>query len=291
MMFRKTILGAAGVFAMAACAEDVGRPQEFGADRDVLCSEVFLDVGYDGPARLYGGRIEEQEANPNRVARLDLEALAGDFAVRSLLTDSDPHVAGGPRSETQVVGDAASRYTAGEIVFYGFAVFLPPNWVDDGGNEDIVFQWKNIADPGEPGKSPDVFLAVKRDEFVLRITSDANAISTADSPLKEQIGLVDGVDLKRGGWHEFMFHMKWSYRSDGAITALYRGPGDAAYANVGVHNGPNMHNDQLPGYLKWGIYKPSWKSGTTATKQRIVYHDNIRAGSDWSVVRTDSACN
>jgi hypothetical protein len=39
-----------------------------------------------------------------------------------------------------------------------------------------------------------------------------------------------------------------------------------------------MRNDSTDGFIKWGIYKPSWKYGPTSVESRQFWHDNVRVG-------------
>lgn len=251
---------------------------------------MWLAVDYEDRARLYGGEMTLQRAAPDRIQVSDEASRFGRRAVRSEVQYRD-FVAGGPRAETQVAGQGESRYRPGQTVYYGFSVGLPGGWVDDGANQDIVFQWKNIKDPAEAQhKSPDVFLSVKRDMFVLRITSDPRRTSTTSSPNRELEMLVKRLDFEQGGWHDFAFEIRWSYSDDGRIVGRYRDagplerPSAGSFRQVLEHRGPNVHNDVHPGYLKWGIYKPSWKSGPTQVDRRVVFHDHIRVGNSWGEV-------
>ena len=256
----------------------------------VACTEaqegaLALEFTYDAPNDLTGGTLELQGSETWSLTEPDGSGRLGAKGVRSELRYGDDEAFGGPRAETAVVGGTASRYAAGDSFFYGFSVHVPAGWVDDGAIEDILFQWKNISDDGEPNKSPDIFLGIKRDEFVLRITSDAQEISTADSPLKEQELLVDGLDTTEATWHDFVFHITWAYEGTGGLIEVWHKRADeAGYRKVLAKTGPNMHNDQLAGYLKWGIYKPSWRTGPTAPSVRVVMHDEIRAGSSFGAV-------
>jgi hypothetical protein len=138
---------------------------------------------------------------------------------------------------------------------------------------------------GEAPKSPNVYLAIKRTELVLRITSDATSISTPDTELKEQALLVGDLDYGQGTWHDFVFHVVWSYEGqDGLIEAWHKRADHTGYRKVLEKLGPNMHNDVLEGYVKWGIYKPAWRTGPTAPTVRIDMHDEIRVGQSFGAV-------
>lgn len=240
-----------------------------------------LDVNYDDAAVLLGGRMSIQHQAPGRVQAVRDVSRYGGRCVRSEVRYGDV-AAGGPRAETEVSGDGRSRYSAGQTVWYGFSVGLPAGWVNDGPHADIVFQWKNIRDAGEQHKNPDIFLCVKRDTFALRINSDARRISTGSSPTREQIILVPRIDFERGGWHDFVFRIRWSFGADGELDAYHgaagilHAPTASTLRRVATHRGANMHNDNLAGYLKWGIYKPDWRRSPTAIDRRVVYHDGIR---------------
>jgi hypothetical protein len=265
---------------------DAGAPADDAVPLAVACGTRLLLVNYDAAAQLFGGQFQIQEARDSGVTVV----VDGNKRVQSNLRASDPQVYGGPRAETAVIGSAASRYQSGDVRYYGFRVYIPAGWIDDSGNEDILFQWKNIADPGEADKSPDAFLAVKRHELVLRVTWDSRAISTSTSPIKLQYTLATGLDFSRGTWHDLVFRFQWSHTAGvGRTTAWYKRSDQSSYTRVLDVVGPNKFNDQTKSYLKWGIYKPAWRNGPTATSERTVRHDNIRAGTTFDGVRPDGA--
>lgn len=273
-----------------------GNPDGDAAPPDVIActapasGALALEFTYDAPPVVTGGTIELQTAETWGLTQPAGSGRVGSLGVRSELRYGDTEAYGGPRAETAVVGASASRYAAGESFYYGFSLYIPSGWVDDGGVEDILFQWHDIPDAGEAPKSPNLFLGIKRTEFVLRITSDAGEISTADSVLKEQALLVGGLDYTQSTWHDFVFHVVWSYQgaSDGLIEAWHRTSDEIGYRKVLEKLGPNMHNDDLDGYVKWGIYKPAWRTGPTAPSARIVMHDEIRVGASFGAV--EPAC-
>ena len=273
-----------------------GDPDSDAAPVDVIaCTEtasgaLALEFTYDAAPVVTGGTIELQTAETWGLTQPDGSGRVGALGVRSELRYGDTEAYGGPRAETAVVGASASRYAVGESFWYGVSVHIPSGWVDDAGVEDILFQWHNIPDSGEAPKSPNLFLGIKRTEFVLRITSDATEISTADSVLKEQALLVGGLDYTQSTWHDFVFHVVWSYEgtSEGLIEAWHKTADETGYRKVLAKVGPNMHNDDLDGYVKWGIYKPAWRTGPTAPSARVVMHDEIRVGQSFGAV--EPAC-
>jgi len=209
----------------------------------------------------------------------------GSYAIRYELHDTDPLVDGGTRTESHAINCANCRYETGDTVYYGFSVYIPPNWINDDVNSDILFQWHTPTDYslGEAGKNPNMFFAMKRNDFVLRITHDPNLVTTATSAIKEQVNLVTNVE---SGWHDFVFKVHWSYNDDGEVTVWHKQNDDENYAEVLAKQGANMQNDLNPGFIKWGIYKPSWNGeSTTNVSERIVYHDNIKIGGTFEEVQ------
>ena len=273
-------------------ADSDAAPVDLIACTETASGALALEFTFDAAPNVTGGTIELQTAETWGLTHPAGSGRVGELGVRSELRYGDEEAYGGPRAETAVVGASASRYAVGESFWYGVSVHIPSGWVDDAGVEDILFQWHNIPDydAGEASKSPNLFLAIKRDELVLRITSDANPVSTPDSPLKEQALLVDGLDYGQATWHDFVFHVVWSYEgaTEGLIEAWHKTADQTGYRKVLEKVGPNMHNDELDGYVKWGIYKPAWRTGPTAPGERIVMHDEVRVGQSFGAV--EPAC-
>lgn len=273
---------------------DGGIPPADAAPEVAACSEpqegqLALEFTYDGPADVTGGTVELQGSETWSLTEPDGSGRVGAHGVRSELRYGDAEAYGGARAETAVVGGSASRYAPGDSVFYGFSVHLPAGWVDDGSVEDILFEWHDISDVGEAGKAPNLVLAVEGDEFHARITSDATAMSTPDTELVEEEVLTGGLETTQGTWYDFVFHVVWSYEGqDGLIEAWHKRADEESYRKVLEKRGPNQHNDELEGYVKWGINKPAWKSGPTAAAVRVLMHDEIRVGESFGAV--EPAC-
>lgn len=249
-------------------------------------SGLALRYTYDQAPNLSGGTLEQQGSETWSLTTIP-SARFGTTAGRSELRYGDEEAYGGPRAELAVVGNSNSRYEAGSEAYYGFSVRLMPNWVNDGAIEDIMFQWHSAPDTslGEQSHSPNVYLGIKRDEWILRITSDSNAVSTNDSVLKEQVVLVADLDYSQTPWHDFVFHIRWANTgTTGLIEVWHKLADEPGYTKVLTKTGPNMHNDLTDGFVKWGIYKPAWRSAATAASKRIVDHDEVRVGPSFGFV-------
>ncbi len=246
---------------------------------------LALELTYDAPPDVTGGTIELQGSETWSLTQPDGSGRVGARGIRSELRYGDTEAYGGARAETAVVGSSASRYAPGEEFFYGFSVHVPAGWIDDGSAEDILFEWHDIPDVGEAGKAPNLVVAIKNGAFIARVTSDGNAMSTPATEVKEEMLLFAGLDTAQGTWHDFVFHVVWSYEGqDGLVEAWHKLADETGYQKVLDKAGPNEHNDDLEGYVKWGINKPAWKDGPTAATVRVVMHDEIRVGPGFGAV-------
>lgn len=206
-----------------------------------------------------------------------------DTAVHHELRQGDPQEeTHGARSESHSFDMESARFGVGDSYYYAFSVYIPSTWEYDGQAEDILFQWHTtpVGEPCEPRKSPAAFLEVhpaNGGEWRLRVNSDENECTTADTIDKTHLGL-GGVAT--GQWTDFVFKYDWAYDETGHIdvwTQTSKNPGWDHFE----HDGPNTFNDPADvGYLKWGIYKPAWNNGGTSdVDKRAVFHDNIAMGT------------
>lgn len=205
----------------------------------------------------------------------------GSYSLKSYLKFGDPQVFEGPRAETSGINHAATRYNHGDSVYYGFSIYVLSSLEEDSDKEDILFQWKARPDGCDTVDPPHMFLAIKRSEFVLRINYDVNECSTDSTIIKPQYFLSNIV---RGRWNDFVVQVDWTYHGDGRVRVWFKSNTQSNYALVLDRTGANMTNDVEDGFLKWGIYKPSWKSGPTAVTERQFWHDNVRVGSTFAQV-------
>lgn len=272
----------------SADAADAAPTIDRAACTGVAAGALALELTYDQAPNLAGGNLDKQGKTG---AFLDTaeNPRAGAISGRSELRFDDPVLFQGKRAEYSVDGNGASRYRAGDDVFYGFSLMLPAGWVDDGQFPDEVFKWHNLRDDGEQDKAPNMILTVRGRELVAQITSDATAISTAVSAQKEQVVLVPNLEFAATTWHDFVFHVVWGFEQTGLIEVWHKHKDDAGWIKVLSKNGPNLHNDTQAGYLKWGISKPIWLTQQTAVNARIVQHDEVRVGADFASVEPGCA--
>ena len=165
----------------------------------------------------------------------------------------------------------------GDHYWYGFSIFLPNDYIVDNVWE-IVAQWHGVPDfdIGENWRYP--ILALKTEGGVWRVRNIWDASSNTFSSGEES---YDGVkrwtlgNYETGKWVDWVFHIKWSYLSDGILEVWKDGK------LVITRNGPNCYNDELGPYFKMGMYK-GWKEWWLNTwspdvaLERTLYHDELR---------------
>lgn len=161
----------------------------------------------------------------------------------------------------------------------GFSIYILSSFEDDGSNIDIVYQWKAIPDSGcSTENGPHMVVGIKYDKFVLRTNSDSNSCSSDSTLVEDQDDLGNIV---KGRWNDFVVKIDWDYDQSGHVQIWRKTNTQGSYTTVLDRWGPNMRNDSIDGYVKWGIYKPSWNwhdgmPGATSVFDRQLWHDNVR---------------
>lgn len=203
---------------------------------------------------------------------------AGEHAVKFTLKKDDPIVASSKRAELRL-----GTVPANSEQWYGFSVFFPSDYKKDRSME-IVYQWHEQPDKhlGETWRTPPLYVKTQKEKLYLQRRWDSNQVSNNKKPEgKETIELGS---YKTGAWTDFVFHIKWSHKSDGLLEVWKDGK------LVVKKTGPNTYNDKRGPYFKIGIYKPDWKKNASKsnTTERVIYFDEVRIG-DASVSYKDVA--
>lgn len=195
---------------------------------------------------------------------------AGKYAAKFTLNKNDPLVSDGKRAELK-------RYTLtpmGSEYWYAFSIYLPRNWIEDTAPE-IVAQWHDLPDfwLGENWRNPSLSLSINRKDWKIGNAWDSQFVTKKNNAVSREL-LWSGA-FERGGWTDWVFHVKWSYKSDGLVEVWKD--------NTLVVNkrGPNTYNDLIVPYLKIGPYKYPWKKGKPASivNERVIYYDEVRIGN------------
>jgi len=203
---------------------------------------------------------------------------AGKYAVRFKLHKDDPIVANSRRAELTLKKEPGGKVER----WYGFSIFLPKDYKRDP-TPEIVTQWHASPDldDGEVWRSPPLAVLTRDGQWQVNWRWDADRImkrSRPDGSKSENLG-----KYKTGTWTDWVFHVKWSWESDGLLEAWKNGK------KVIRYEGPIGYNDKRGVYFKTGIYKWVWKRALerdrSTTTKRITYVDEIRIGSEKAAYR------
>ncbi|MGW7578270.1 polysaccharide lyase [Streptomyces sp. NPDC054765] len=214
-------------------------------------------------------KIEQQSNGPLR--QVTSPVRDGSHALQATV----PHALGSFRSEI-----ARPTVPMGSEYWYGFSIYLPPNWqVDKQGN--ILAQWHAILGQANKTKgdgqgSPPVALSVHDGNWEVKMHWNTQG-NTSQGPGSGHRTIKLG-HIETGVWNDFVMHAKWSHSSDGLVQLWQNGH------QVVNYTGPDEYNDKVGPYFKIGIYHPGWKSfkassyhqDTAATRPITVYDDDIR---------------
>jgi hypothetical protein len=196
----------------------------------------------------------------------------GQYAHKSYLhyNNSSPNY----RSELRALAPAP---VMGKDTWYGFSIYLPGPYERDELGETLA-QWHSTLDPGEGNLNPPLSLLVKDGQWVL--FSRWNPYQPTVKGKTQQASFQFG-QRETNKWTDWVFRVRWSYRSDGQLQVWKNGQ------MVLNRNGPNAYNDKVMPYFKVGIYKSPWRTKVGDVKERTVYHDEVRIagpGSSYSDV-------
>lgn len=175
---------------------------------------------------------------------------SGNKSARFEIRENQPLVKNGKRAEVTIIKGLPSR-----DMWYSFAVYFPSDGFAKDSQRDVINQWYQR---GTPATS-------------LRIRHDRIYLETGST--KENRQQFDICFVAKDVWHEFVLHFYHSHESDGLVEVWHDGEKKI------THHGGNMYKNILP---KWkiGIYKASFKYGTSDVTKRILFFDNIKVGSE-----------
>ncbi len=199
------------------------------------------------------------------------KAPDGSDAVRFEVRRTDPTVALSKRSEL-----ALDSVAAGSEQWYGFRVMLPEGWDRDPGSYEVIGQWHEVPDwnLGEGWRSPPLGIYVRDGQWRVNSKWDSKPKTEGNTP-EGKATLWTGA-YETGEWANWVFHVKWSHKSDGILQVWKDGE------LIVDRKGPNTYNDKVGPYFKIGVYKPDWKENPQAsnTDKRVLYFDQVRIGEN-----------
>jgi hypothetical protein len=159
--------------------------------------------------------------------------------------------------------------------WYGFSNYLPADFVTDPLAEKIA-QWHEVPDfdKGENWRSPPVSMGIENGRYYVHIMWAAAAVNTNNT--KDGEKRIDLGPVDKSKWNDWVFHIKFSYKSDG-ILEIWKNK-----EKVLTYNGPNSFNDKTYPYFKIGIYKWGWNGWASYSPEskRVLYYDEVRIGDE-----------
>lgn len=181
---------------------------------------------------------------------------------------------------TELTGGRYKNFKVGSEYWIGFAIYIPNDWKVDKSraSDEVVWQLHGSPDKnlGEGYRNPSMSLKIHENSWVLRRgwcakNSQAKVCNNVTSEHKT-IG-----KLETGKWTNFVLHFKLSYKNDGLIE-LWQD--DKSPIKL---SGPNSYNDAKDPYMKFGLYKSSWKDPArqkaSGFSSRKLYFDSLVVGN------------
>jgi hypothetical protein len=156
--------------------------------------------------------------------------------------------------------------------WYAASIYVPTDFKAVEGSF-IITQFHSTEDKGEPGKIPPLF--IQTDGKTLSLGSrwdDGRKLTSNSRDVKRQSW--DLGSLPKGRWIDFVYHVKWSYQSDGFLEVFMDGK------KVAEKTGPNTYNDDKGPYMKIGMYASGINSEPELYNfsEQVLYFDRIRVG-------------
>jgi hypothetical protein len=272
MKLKLPLLGAFTLFSLFlhSCSNTASVNPETSTRKNLLSEETF-DSFWFSQDKYFSRQVNwaREIATSYGVTFVKMDDASGNFAARFELQKADPLVAGGKRAEL------VAKPETNPNRWYGMSIYLPADYEDDAYPE-VLAQWHGMPDIdlGEDWTKAPLTLQTQNGQYTMAIQWAANPVNDYKS--------IDGskqIDLgpvAKNEWTHFVFHINYSYQSDGVLEIWRNG------VKIATYNGPNSYNDKSYPYFKFGIYKPVWedKSITTGLIKRVVYIDNVRIGNE-----------
>lgn len=220
-------------------------------------------------------------------------SCSGDRALYLGLTYREDRT--GFRNELAYIGPNKD-FNFGQEYWVGWAIFLPNDYGVDIYPETLL-QFHGVPDRDssgnrlEPSRNPPVALQTHDDgNWQLKVKGNTRRISTS----VQDTTRVATYDLgsfaaDRGRWTEFVMRVRFQYDGSGVLDLWKNGQ------QVVSDRGENSFNDDVPPYLKLGIYKPGWKpngwGGQSLVDSRNIYYDAVRVARNASFADVAPRCS
>jgi hypothetical protein len=218
-------------------------------------SNLIYKESFEGSAPFSTYATRQSAANSYAFNVVSDIVFEGNKAGRFELRDTDPEASGGTRTEVKFPElENPNRW-------YSFSVYFPSSGYKYDSKAEIINQWHQGG-----GTSPSISLITRYDHLSVETRSEPGVKS-----------LYDLGALVKDKWHTIVMHIVHSHGSDGLIEIWQNGE------KIFTRSGANSYDFASFDKPKWklGMYKWDWNgTGTTDTKVRVIYFDNIRLGNE-----------
>ena len=159
----------------------------------------------------------------------------------------------------------------GRDYWYGFSMYMPIDFPDHG-HLWTIGQWHAMhkGGAGSAKRSPVLFQQYKSGKFYVNVGHSSEKIEKANDITK--IAIYQTRKFEKGVWHDFIYHVKWSYENDGFVEMWQNGKKRIDY------KGPIGTNDDEGPYFKYGIYRRD------VPETYVMYFDEYRRGNSYEEV-------
>jgi hypothetical protein len=159
----------------------------------------------------------------------------------------------------------------GHEIWYSFSTFIPPEFpiVE---TPCVITQWHASEDAGEKAaaRSPVLAHRYANGALVIDIRFSSQRMQRSNDGAVRV--LYEQKSFPKGIWQDFLYRIRWSYRSDGLVECWLNGK------KIIDYKGPVGYNDGEGPYFKFGLYHHG------GVKPFIIYHDEYRRGFSGNAV-------
>lgn len=167
----------------------------------------------------------------------------------------------------------------GKEYWYGFSVYIPTDFVIDS-DPEMFAQFHGTPDVGESWRWPFAGLEIVENHYELRLRWDAHFITKDAKFDGEEYYSFGNVTSDKGKWTDWVFNVHWDYNKEGKGFMKIWKDGVLVFD----HKGPNCFNDAVGPFLRFGLYRYTWKDSDPVKRpsnitNRVIYHDEYRIGN------------
>ena len=187
-------------------------------------------------------------------------------SLRFELRQTDPVSNASKRAEL-VPKDPKPAFHALQTKIFDFDVFFPLDYADESVSEIFLQMHDRPDGVNADGLNPGIEFETKSGEMrmVIKGSSDKMTANNAEDHVYT-LGTI-----KKGEWTHFTVFMREGYMAEHfPVVAVWVDKELKA-----ISYDLNAYNELYGSYLKFGMYKPAWKTAPTTVDTRVIYFDNF----------------